>query len=494
MPRVARYRSWDSRLDDGKGAWAPWVEVQRNESFAEAHWADTQKAKTDPNSGARWLYGKRAGTIVFNGFHHFKFNLVDGGLSLDASRLSPNRYELRVSGKMNTPFGDYVAGWVRDLCTSVKVNDDMVTAALADSKSAELDLLTELGEFPETLGMFKDLLSVFTGRAKDMHKHLQRLRQRSKAEADRERKAYNRYRKKTRRKNISDDDDYEIWSRWKKRYDNARKRAKADYNARKRAAGIVRGPRGATRVVDKMTETWLLYRYGIMPLVYTAQDLMKVLEGKQSQYQTHRQRRIIKDRVVDIGGWNAALAPGLPYIPYKVKCKYTLTERVTLKTCFTGSSLSRKWGVNPAVTAWELTRLSFVVDWFIQVGDFIQALAPSFADQTACVYSRKVEATIWTVLDQDNPFSWVAEPGDILSYKPKVVGISGQVESYHRVVIDPTSHITIPTEVKLNWKRQVDAFALTWPLLKTALTNIKKDQNNGKIQPDQPRSKRRKRG
>ena len=52
--------------------------------------------------------------------------------------------------------------------------------------------------------------------------------------------------------------------------------------------------------------------------------------------------------------------------------------QVVLRRCYTLDEIeAKRFGMNPVGTAWELTTLSFVIDWFISVGDFIAAYTPT---------------------------------------------------------------------------------------------------------------------
>ena len=55
---------------------------------------------------------------------------------------------------------------------------------------------------------------------------------------------------------------------------------------------------------------------------------------------------------------------------YKVKCYYALGPNEKARTM-------AQWnlGSNPLLTAWELVPYSFVVDWFVPIGDFINQYA-----------------------------------------------------------------------------------------------------------------------
>ena len=65
---------------------------------------------------------------------------------------------------------------------------------------------------------------------------------------------------------------------------------------------------------------------------------------------------------------------------YRVYFKGETRLQVVLRRCYTLDEIeAKRFGMNPVATAWELTTLSFVIDWFISVGDFIAAYTPTRA-------------------------------------------------------------------------------------------------------------------
>ena len=101
--------------------------------------------------------------------------------------------------------------------------------------------------------------------------------------------------------------------------------------------------------------------------------------------------------------------------------------------------------VNPFSTAWELVPLSFVVDWFVNIGDYITALTShSPHAQQVATLSYKFEGNA--------------------TYKEENTGcaVDFVFECYQRIVIDPDDVVALQTRFDMNWKRQLDALALSW--------------------------------
>lgn len=125
------------------------------------------------------------------------------------------------------------------------------------------------------------------------------------------------------------------------------------------------GP-GAKTLLPGAAAAWMAYRYAIMPLVYSAKDIIGLLDDKAKRYKTARRR-------VDRELKNPLLPNGESF--FHTKITGTQIGRVTVKGCW-DSQASRLLGqvsVNPLTTAWELIPLSFVVDWFVNFGDVLAA-------------------------------------------------------------------------------------------------------------------------
>lgn len=121
------------------------------------------------------------------------------------------------------------------------------------------------------------------------------------------------------------------------------------------------------KVLQAIGRKWMAYRYAVMPLVYSYKDISELLTEKETLFRSYRATRGVSPRDLDLSE-----KTGLRIEKNTVG---TCTVRTTVKMGFTAASVSSASRVsfNPFVTAWELTTLSFVADWFLNVGDFIVA-------------------------------------------------------------------------------------------------------------------------
>lgn len=122
-----------------------------------------------------------------------------------------------------------------------------------------------------------------------------------------------------------------------------------------------------------MSDLWLEYRYGWLPLVYSVQDGLnafanKVMRGDIIKGTAAQEQDLTssKQREIDIG-------PGTYYVNTVItgSRKYygRYYARVTAPELF-------KFGSDPLRTGWELVPWSFVFDWFVDVNSYLQAVSP----------------------------------------------------------------------------------------------------------------------
>lgn len=125
--------------------------------------------------------------------------------------------------------------------------------------------------------------------------------------------------------------------------------------------------------------TWLEFRYGFMPFVYTVQDIIKLANAAMKKLDAERIRSVrakvqlqtpvefISDSYGDQLGYT------------ELRCNLTGTDDITCRSVvnyrMTGlPTLADLLQLSPQFwpeTAWELTRLSFAVDWWLDVGSWL---------------------------------------------------------------------------------------------------------------------------
>jgi len=228
---------------------------------------------------------------------------------------------------------------------------------------------------------------------------------------------------------------------------------------------------------------WMNYRYGIMPLVYSYRDIMKLMsQGKGTWTRKHR---IVSPQATG----QTLPSSGSTYRVADVNGKVVVRGEVF--QWFTSSEISRlsSVGMNPLVTAWELIPYSFVFDWFVDIGGYIAAATSSNWAQTkfACLsrrdsYTETVsvhlpnrDKTI-TIVNK-TPTNWLganppATPNVIISNPAGDYPLYMKtVETYRRwnISFTPVTPVWNPS---LNWRRLIDGAYLVLSNLGSLLKRL----------------------
>lgn len=225
--------------------------------------------------------------------------------------------------------------------------DACVIKALAKAKQPDLDILTFFGELPLTVELLQNALNRFYRLGVKVAR-------------------------KARKREIA----------------RARKR-RQDYDYAK--------------ALLEFNSLWLEARYGWRPLAYDVQSILKALSHKSEGLLSRRSHTM----TIDISETNYDAKHFASNSTWNLtqkregKCKiravvYYLDDMPAL-------------GANPLVTAWELTRFSFVIDWFIDIGSWIQAISPrvGFAGKGISVsVVRDYSDTYTTTVTGEAPWSY----------------------------------------------------------------------------------------
>lgn len=205
----------------------------------------------------------------------------------------------------------------------------LMTKAYADARQQAFDVGTTIGELPEVIGMFLSFRQRLLTRLDDViEEYIRRLR----------------------------------------------KKHGADFVKHLTSTGI----RG---VLNELSALWLEWTYGWKPLISSARDLGKSL-GRVSVGPPSVVVVGKAQEALDLSGYNWVVthycSNGNFKPPIEIVQGHTSVARA--RVAIQVSPVVASFDLNPFVTALELIPLSFVYEWFINVGDWLRAFdhyAPS---------------------------------------------------------------------------------------------------------------------
>lgn len=135
----------------------------------------------------------------------------------------------------------------------------------------------------------------------------------------------------------------------------------------------------------QFADLYLSYRMGVVPLLHDLEGAVKVLSQNKALRRTARSSEVLSkvdttvQTVNDSGtDWKITRSSSRTLsIRYGILYEDTAVGRAVAQL-----GLSR-----PLTSAWELVPYSFVVDWFVGVGDWLDANQPSLASKTLCAWA-----------------------------------------------------------------------------------------------------------
>lgn len=182
-----------------------------------------------------------------------------------------------------------------------------------------------------------------------------------------------------------------------------------------------------------------------MPMVYTIEDLQSLIDSYTAMFKTSRDY-LPGSFQFDLESWTGS---------YDVAIRQSCVIKRLIDPSIRFSSLTK---ANLASTAWELIPLSFVVDWFINIGDVISSLtSPNLSLREGATYSSKINESLTFTKEGSTSH----------------LHIKAQI--FKRRVIDPMSHIGLSFNTKLTTFQKIDALALLWNPIKSQLLRSKRN-------------------
>lgn len=210
-----------------------------------------------------------------------------------------------------------------------------------------------------------------------------------------------------------------------------RKRSKRQISAAKERSS---NARLYDSMVRDYNQQWLEFRYGITPIVLSANSAIEWLNTREYEYAKFR----------GLTTQSATLVAGDLSVTVPV-----VIDRAFGKVRLSGSTAGLK--LNPLTTALELVPMSLLLNWVCNIGDVLSACyPPSAAKQEVYSVSRSIPKGLY-------PATYAGVP------------LTVELSYYELDVINPYRHISFQIGPNMSWQRFIDAFAFAYKPLKKAL-------------------------
>lgn len=151
---------------------------------------------------------------------------------------------------------------------------------------------------------------------------------------------------------------------------------------------------GSARAFKSLSSLWLFYRYGLMPAILDLQSMTKALQ--KSAFSFDGRVKIKSPKVSDLS--RSSFKTSSPPAKVEYLDKVMMWYLVSITAPGSYIDLVKRFAdqtglTNPAVVLYELTRLSFVVDWFLDIGGWLAALQTpigfNFQEIVRCDFRRR---------------------------------------------------------------------------------------------------------
>lgn len=339
----------------------------------------------------------------------------------------------------------YSKGWSDDVIlrflNEISVDRDVISSqvmgTLSDANVASVDILTAMAEMPETI------VSALKG-CKVMLRLFRDAKNKELSFLNKEKRIRTEHEAKVKRLDFDSRDAYLA-----ARNDRTRRRIIREKERAKKQLKLDL-KRSLKDVTTAIAGVWMNYRYNINPNVSLVVDVLESLKKTELLFERWRDLESVTIQPPIIDGWTCSGA-------------LHAKSRVMIKRGFQMISddfaLLRNFSSNAALTLWEVIPLSFVVDWFVNVGDLLSAtLGNNQYDYTqAATISVKVERQTLTYTHNESRAQ-----------------VKVEISGYRRNVINPDDYCRLQFFPELNWKRYADSAALGWNLAKNSLRSQRK--------------------
>lgn len=167
-------------------------------------------------------------------------------------------------------------------------------------------------------------------------------------------------------------------------------------------------------------QLWMQYRYSWRTLMYDIEDLSNAVQelGHARTRFNERQGRSFREV-------NTLVKTGTKTGKFSWKLTVKESLEISIRGNVTSDIQPPSFQFNPAITAWELTKLSFVLDWLINVGRWLETLSfLALQERTVAAVGAHVTSTregtitkTWQDSDYDTEFDFTSHSVSSLTYR-----------------------------------------------------------------------------
>lgn len=167
----------------------------------------------------------------------------------------------------------------------------------------------------------------------------------------------------------------------------------------------------------RLANAWLTWRYGIRPLIWDVQDIIK--EANEFAFKSDFSGlRRVRGRVEKSSSqvYSYGLSAGWSGLEYDAKEYVEMSMKGEAVVYFSYGSdfgpvnyILQKYGLHPnqfPYLLWQLVPLSFMLDWFVDVGTWVKAITPKFGMTIhGCSASQKTRINCSRIASSRNAYA-----------------------------------------------------------------------------------------
>lgn len=220
---------------------------------------------------------------------------------------------------------------------------------------------------------------------------------------------------------------------------------------------------------DNLASAWLQYVYGWIPLGYTIEAAIDALVVKMHNAPSKRARARTTP-IMQVGSKSAAMQFGEFNLVFQVETTEWRRATTTLCTQLTYGNWRQYTGTRVddiPLALWEIIPYSFVADWFVNIGDWINSCVADAgivrSSSTTCIWVRETVVTL---------VSATHNTGKKVEFLP--CSYTHTARTMERRVNEKLSKTPLLNERFLNLYRKISSVALVWQNLSNA---FRKSQN-----------------